>query len=191
MSKNVTPKINFAGLDMSRIAIIGCPGSGKTTFSNEMGQILNREVIHLDKVLWKENWVMPEYETRRKIHGEIISQNEWIIDGMWKSHLADRLKRTSLVIFLDYKRRICVYRAIKRRIVYSGKQREDIADNCKEKLDGYFIKYIWTFRKKSRPIILRTLSENPQVCVITLSSPKSTQAFLEQLQIFAKENRRV
>lgn len=186
MSKKTVIKTNFAGLDMSRIAIIGCPGSGKTTFSNTLGQILKREVIHLDKVLWKENWVMPDYYERSQIHGGIISADNWIIDGMWKSHLADRLNRATLVIFLDYKRSICVYRALKRRIKYTGKQRDDIADGCIEKLDGYFIKYIWTFRKKSRPQILQTLKEHSSLDIITLSSPRDTESFVLELNNFVK-----
>lgn len=175
---------NFSALDFSRVAIIGCPGSGKTTFSNSFGAVFSREVVHLDKVLWRKNWEMPSYDQRKIIHDGIIEQNSWIIDGMWKSHLEDRIKRATLVIFLDYKRSICVWRALKRRIKYSGKQRDDIADGCLEKLDGYFMRYIWTFRKKSRPQILKILSQHSYIKIIQLKTPKQTETFLRELQIY-------
>ena len=124
---------------------------------------------------------MLDYEKRVEIHNNIICQDSWLIDGMWKSHLPDRFKRATLVIFLDFRRSLCLYRAVKRRVRYSGKQREDIADGCLEKLDGYFLKYIWTFRKKVRPVILSLMEENPQINVIRLTSPKEAQRFLQQL----------
>lgn len=169
---------DFSQLDFSRVAVIGCPGSGKTTFAKQLGNVLNRPVIHLDKVLWGANWQMLPYEERCIIHGDIISADNWLIDGMWKSHLTERLDRATLVIFLDYKRRVSLNRAIKRRIRYRGKQRDDIADGCIEKFDNYFLHYIWTFRKNTRPYILDNLAKRPCLSVVTLSAPKQTERFL-------------
>ena len=94
---------DFSALDFSRVAVIGCPGSGKTTFAKSMGAIMSRQVWHLDKVLWNPNWEMLPYDKRKAIHDGLISSGEWIIDGMWRSHLADRFGRATLIIFLDYK----------------------------------------------------------------------------------------
>ncbi len=172
---------DISKLNFSRVAVIGCPGSGKTTLSVQLQKILDLPLTHLDKVLWEPNWHMLDYEKRVEIHNELISCERWIIDGMWKSHLADRFKRATLIVFLDYKRRLCLSRALKRRIKYTGKQRADIADGCLEKLDGYFLKYIWTFRKNVRPLILQLMSQNPSVQTVTLKNPKETKRFLEVL----------
>ena len=169
---------DFSALDFSRVAVIGCPGSGKTTFAKSMGAIMSRQVWHLDKVLWNPNWEMLPYDKRKAIHDGLISSGEWIIDGMWRSHLADRFGRATLIIFLDYKRRVSYFRALKRRIKYRGKQRDDIADGCLEKLDKDFTEYIWNFRKNVRPTILRLIAEYPQTAVITLPNPKSADKFL-------------
>lgn len=187
MSKKQTI-YNFADMDFTRVAIIGCPGSGKTTFGNSLGKVLCRNVVHLDKVLWRKNWEMPHYDERKAIHDGIISQSEWIIDGMWKSHLSDRVARATLVLFLDYKRRVSFWRAVKRRIKYGGKQRDDIADGCLEKLDGYFVRYIWTFRKNARPQIISVLSAHPQLKTVFLQNPKQTESFLRQLQAYKQSN---
>lgn len=174
--------IDCSALDFSRIAVIGCPGSGKTTFTKRLGEILARPVIHLDKVLWGANWQMLPYDERQVIHAKLISADNWIIDGMWKSHLEQRMERATLVIFLDYKRSVSMRRALKRRITYRGKQRDDIADGCLEKLDNYFLRYIWTFRRKVRPIILDSLTAHPDLGVVTLTTPKQTEQFMSQLE---------
>lgn len=185
-----TPKYILPDLDFSRVAVIGCPGSGKTTFTLELGKILQREVVHLDKVLWGANWQMLPYNERQVIHNNLISADSWLIDGMWKSHLEQRLDRATLVIFLDYKRCVSMRRAISRRIKYRGKQRDDIADGCLEKLDNYFLHYIWTFRREVRPIVLQGFSARPNLNVVTLSNPKQTKLFLQQLFQYVNENKK-
>lgn len=176
--------IDINSLDFSRVAVIGCPGSGKTTFTKSLGIILDREVVHLDKVLWGANWQMLPFEERQLIHNKLISAENWLIDGMWKSHLCERLDRATTVIFLDYKRSVSIRRAISRRIRYRGKQRDDIADGCLEKLDNYFLQYIWTFRRKARPIILNELAKRAHINVVTLRTPKQTKIFLQSLSQF-------
>ncbi|MCM1290050.1 MAG: hypothetical protein NC132_06415 [Corallococcus sp.] len=174
--------MDFTQTDFSRVAVIGCPGSGKTTLALQLGQILGKPVIHLDKVLWNKNWQMLPFEERQTIHDNLIAQDGWLIDGMWRSHLDARFQRATLVIFLDYQRRLCMFRAVSRFFKYRKKQRFDIADGCLEKLDAYFVKYIWTFKKNVRPQILQLAEDNAQVRVITLHSPKQTKKFVQQLQ---------
>lgn len=180
-------KFDLTALDLSRIAVIGCPGSGKTTLSNELGRILNRQVAHLDKVLWNPNWEMLPYDERKVIHDGLIAKDNWLIDGMWRSHLTDRFKRATTVIFLDYKRRVSFFRAVKRRIKYRGKQRDDIADGCFEKLDSDFTKYIWNFRKDVRPLIYSLIDECADVATVILPSPKATKRFVRQLKEFTEK----
>jgi ABC-type glutathione transport system ATPase component len=39
---------------MERIAVIGCGGSGKTTLSRRLGELLELPVIHIDDQYWSE-----------------------------------------------------------------------------------------------------------------------------------------
>lgn len=184
--KQLNSLYNLAALDFSRVTIIGCPGSGKTTFTKSFGEILSRPIIHLDKMLWGANWQMLPYDERQVIHNELVSADSWIIDGMWRSHLPERLDRATTVIFLDYKRGISMCRAINRRIKFRGKQRDDIADGCLEKLDNYFLNYIWTFRRKVRPFIIDSLATRSQLQVVTFRNPRQTKRFLSELESYIK-----
>ena len=37
---------------MKKIMVIGCPGSGKSTFSRELHKITDISVFHLDRMYW-------------------------------------------------------------------------------------------------------------------------------------------
>lgn len=41
---------------MKRIMVIGCSGSGKSTFALELGRITGIEVTHLDRLNWRAGW---------------------------------------------------------------------------------------------------------------------------------------
>jgi len=166
--------------NFQRVAIIGCPGSGKTTLSNQLGQLLNRPVVHLDKVLWAPNWQMIPYAQRKQIHDQLIAGDSWLIDGMWRSHLADRLQRATLVIFLDYKRSVCMRRATLRHLKNFRRQRPDIAQGCVEKHDRDFSNYIKTFNKKVRPFIIAQLAQT-QAQVVVLTNPRKASKYIQQL----------
>lgn len=165
----------------SRIAVIGCPGSGKTTFSLKLGKILGVEVVHLDKLLWLPDWQMMPYEERNVIHKQLIDGESWLIDGMWRSHLESRLQRANVIIFLDYPNLVCRWRAFKRRIKNSGKQRPDIADGCLERRDKYFTHYVRTFKKNVRPEILSLLSKYSDKEIVVFKNSKQADEFLQNL----------
>ncbi len=175
---------DFSSYDFSRIAVIGCAGSGKTTFSKSIGKLLCQEVTHLDKILWGENWTELSMDQKLAIQSEATAKPHWIIDGMWCSTLPTRYPHATLVIFLDYKISLCLWRAIKRSIKHHGKQRDDLALGCVEKLDWSFYKYIANFNKHTRKTIESCANDNPQIPMIKLKSPKQTKIFLQQLQDF-------
>lgn len=83
-----------------KIAVIGCPGSGKTTFSKQLATITKLPLYQLDLIYWKcdaTHLSRPEFKQKQK---EIVSNDEWIIDGNFKRTLEIRIKMPSLFIFL-------------------------------------------------------------------------------------------
>lgn len=144
---------------MKRILIIGSAGSGKSTLAKELGKVLNLPIIHLDKYYWKPNWIPTPDDEWNQFIAEVVNQEEWIMDGNYSRTLDLRLKRADTVIFLDLPRILCLYRIFKRRIKYHGKTRPDLNEECPEKLDWEFIKWVWNYRKRSRPKILNMLEQ--------------------------------
>ncbi|ENG7521790.1 DNA topology modulation protein [Vibrio harveyi] len=151
---------------MKRIAVIGSGGSGKSTFSALLGTELNLPVHHLDQLYWKPNWVKTPKDDWIKIQKGLCESECWIIDGNYQSTLDIRFEACDTVIFLDVNRYTCIYRALKRTLLSS--KRPDLAEGCDERFDIEFIKFLWDYPKKSKPLIkdkLKTLTKNKRVII--------------------------
>ena len=139
---------------MKRIIVVGSSGAGKSTFSLRLGEILGIEVIHLDAEHWQPGWVeMPKPEWRRKLE-ELVRRDSWIMDGNFGGTLDVRFEACDTVVFLDLSRLICIWRVLKRWVIYREGTRPDMAEGCHEKLDLKFLAWIWSFGKTSRPKVL-------------------------------------
>jgi adenylate kinase family enzyme len=152
-------------LNCRRILVIGCCGSGKSTFGRILGSRLNRKVIHLDRHFWKPGWIMREPDEFENTVRELISGDEWIIEGNYSGTLSLRAMRADFIFFYDYSSFFCVYRILKRsfKTRLGLERRQDITEGCNEKwfdkefLD--FIKFTWNFKKVTTPRNYRTLEE--------------------------------
>ena len=156
-------------IGLERILIMGCSGAGKSTFSKELGFILNLPIYHLDKIYWGEGWEPIESCKFEEEICKITLESRWIIDGNFRKTMDIRLRAADTIIFFDLPRYLCLFRVIKRRIRYHGKTRPDMNEGCKEKIDPEFLKWIWNFNKINRPEILakiNTLAQNKRIIVI-------------------------
>ncbi|MCP4323325.1 MAG: DNA topology modulation protein [Alteromonadales bacterium] len=137
---------------MKKVAIIGSGGSGKSTFSILLGKELDLPVYHLDKLYWKPGWSKTPNDQWSEIQKSLCKNDSWIIDGNYKSTLDIRLEACDTVIFLDVNRFKCIYRAIKRTL--TSNTRPDMAEGCEERFDMEFIKFLWDYPNKTRPIVM-------------------------------------
>ncbi|MBQ3067006.1 MAG: hypothetical protein IJD18_03150 [Clostridia bacterium] len=169
-------------LNLARTAVIGCPGSGKTTLATQMATILGRPVVHLDKILLKANWQLLPSEERRQIVEDIVLQDQWLIDGMWRSNLEQRFVRATTVVLLDFGTLRCLWRVVARSFKYRKKQRHDLAEGCFDNFDGEFLGYVVSFRRKVLPSVLQLAKRHPNVNLVVLKNNKQVQKFLQQIQ---------
>lgn len=167
---------------MNRMMIIGCAGSGKSTLAKQLGQILQLPVCHLDYYYWKPGWVPTPPEEWDSFQETLVQEEQWIIDGNYNRTLEIRMRRADVIILLDYSRWITVYRVLKRRVMYHGKTRPDLNEQCPESLDWEFMQWIWTFKKTKVPQILEKLNMYSDKKIIILKAPKETKEFLEQVK---------
>lgn len=139
---------------MHKIIIIGCPGSGKSTFSKSLHKITGIPLFHLDLLNWNSNKTTVEKETFLKRLKDIIKQEKWIIDGNYGSTMELRIQACDTVIFLDYPVEICLL-GIKERI---GKPRTDIPFIESED-DPEFIKFIKNYNLNNRPDVINLIKK--------------------------------
>ena len=87
---------------MKRVIIIGCPGSGKSTFARELHARTNLPLYYLDMLYWNaDRTTVPKAEFRRRL-GEVLEKDSWIIDGNYGSTMEMRMAASDTVIFFDY-----------------------------------------------------------------------------------------
>ena len=135
---------------MKKILVIGCCGSGKSTFSKKLQSILKIEVIHLDQYYHKPNWEEPEEEEWEKTVNKLVKKPSWIMDGTYIESLDKRIEKCDTVIYLDYSILKCFFRVVKRVFADYGKKRSDMAQGCKESIDLSFLKFVLTFNYRNQ-----------------------------------------
>lgn len=174
--------MNNSGIESAkRILIFGSPGAGKTTLSEKLGKMLGLPVKHLDKYFWK-NWKECPDDQWDKIILGFAGEDKWIIDGNYFRTIDMRLERADTVIFLDYKRSLCLWSVLKRVIKYHGKQRFDMGDGCPERIDLSFMKWVYQFPKVHKPRLLSRVNEYPNINKIVLKSRKEADIFLSNIK---------
>jgi adenylate kinase family enzyme len=165
-----------------KILIIGSGGSGKSTLAAQLGKLLKIEVLHLDKLYWRAGWVeTPKAEWRQTVE-QLLQRDAWIMDGNYSGTLDIRLEACDTVIFLDIARTICLWRVLKRAVMYRNSSRPDMAEGCHEKLNLEFILWIWNYPRRTRHKIVRMLESNSEEKrVVWLRSQSEVESFLAAL----------
>ena len=108
-----------------------------------------------------------------------LAGDAWVMDGNYLRTLPRRLERCDAVLFLDYPRRLCLFRALRRILRWRGRPRPDMAEGCPERLDPAFIRWIWDFHRTQRPRVLELLDGWKGEAHI-FRSPAQCAAFLAQ-----------
>lgn len=171
--------------DCKKIIVVGNAGSGKTVFATRLSEILGLPLIHLDKEYWKPGWRETPREAWLEKHKDIISGDEWIIDGNYSALLKDRFLEADAVMFLDISRPRCYVNILKRKIKYSNAARPDLPEDCPEFIRPDQLKKIWYFPSGSRNRILSYLSRYPRKEMHTFYTIKAANEWLDKLELKA------
>jgi adenylate kinase family enzyme len=167
---------------MKRVLVVGSGGAGKSRLAAALGAKLDLPVVHLDTLYWRPGWVATPEDQWRAVQVELTAAESWIIDGNHASSLDVRLPSADAVIMLDLNRYRCLARALRRSIVYRWSPRASRAEGCREHLSADFLKWIWTFPREGRPLLLGAISTYAaQAEFIRLRSPREVRRFLSSL----------
>ena len=102
--------------------IIGCPGSGKTTFAEKLNKITGLPLYHLDAIWHKPDKTHIAREDFDKRIVEIFATPQWIIDGNYQRTMEMRLQQCYTVFLFDLPTEVCLQGATERL----GKDRYDL-----------------------------------------------------------------
>lgn len=162
-----------------KILVIGCPGSGKSTFSRALGELTGLPVYPLDLLNWNADKTTVPKEVFRQRLQEVLQKDAWIIDGNYNSTMELRLQRCDTVFFLDYPTDVCIEGVLSR----IGKPREDMPWVETEQ-DEAFLQFIRDFstESKSRPKILALWNQYAEKEWITFHSRADADAYLQTLR---------
>ena len=160
-----------------RVAVIGCPGGGKSTFSRALRDRVGLPLYHLDAIYWRDDRTHLSREEFYPLMREIIAREEWIIDGNYQSTLEWRVAACDLVVFLDFPAEVCLEGVRARR----GQKRSDMPW-VEEGDDEEFLEFIRAFETESRPRILELIGKYPEKTVVTFRTREEADGFLAGLE---------
>ena len=165
-----------------KIHIIGCSGSGKTYLANALSKKYNIPHFDLDDIQWdnhsKEYGAKRSMEARKALLQELLSNEEWIIEGVYYTWVQQSFEDADLIYVLDVPRYLCmsriIMRAIKRKLGMIQGKRETLKSvynllkwteifqsknlmEIKSILDSYDEKVIWLTNKKDVEKIIETV----------------------------------
>ena len=163
---------------MKKVVIIGCPGSGKSTFARALAAKTNLPLHHLDNMYWNADRTHVEKPVFLQRLKEAMDTEAWIIDGNYNSTMEMRISAADTVFFLDYPVEVCLEGVEKRK----GTVRTDLPwVETKDDRDDEFINFVTAFRTDSRPRILELLGRFGDKTIITFTSRAEADGYLNNI----------
>ena len=162
---------------MRKVIVIGCPGSGKTTFAEKLNKCTGLPLYYLDAVWHKPDKTHITRGEFDKRISEIFVTDEWIIDGNYKRTIEMRLKECDTVFLFDLPTDVCLQGAAER----VGKGRHEMPW-IETEFDPEFRRFIEDFPKDTLPYIYKLLEKyNKDKEIIIFHSRKEADKFIERL----------
>ena len=159
-----------------KIIVLGCSGSGKSTFSKRIHDAAGLPLIHLDNVWWKSDRSHISREEFDQKLGEILQEDKWILDGDYSRTYEVRFQSCDTVFFLDYDFEECM-NGIKERV---GKKRRDIPWTEQE-LDPELVKQVENYERENRPVVLALIEKYSDKNSFIFKSRVEADAWLSRL----------
>ena len=166
---------------MTRIAVIGPGGAGKSHIARQVGEAVGARVIELDRLFWRPGWVetpAPEWE---ELQRQELAREPWVVEGLHADTMHLWLEAADTVVFLDISPLVATWRVSRRRV--GGEDRSTAPDGC-DPAPAYralikFVLYQWEYRRKIRPEILGILERRRgDAEIAVLRTPEEVDAFL-------------
>ncbi len=172
-------------IDLSRVLILGCSCSGKTTLARQLSNVVGAQHIELDSLNWGPNWTQRPHEDLRHEVESFASQRRWVVDGCYFAVQDILWPRATAAIWLNYSGSTVAWRAIT-RTTRRAAFREELYNGNRESFRRSFFSsdsvLFWamkSFRLRRRQIT--ALLDRPEfrhIQVREFKRPRECQRFL-------------
>ena len=162
---------------MKRVIIIGCPGSGKSTFAKKLCDCTGLPLYHLDNMYWNADKTTVEKSVFLQRLENVLTKEKWIIDGNYNSTMEMRIKACDTVFFLDYPVDVCI-KGIEER---KGKARSDIPW-VETETDIEFVSFVQNFNAENRPKIIELFEKFKDKNIYVFRSRTEADVYLKEAE---------
>jgi adenylate kinase family enzyme len=163
---------------MKKVIVIGCPGSGKSTFSVALRRATGLPLFHLDMMYWNADKTAVERTVFLERMNETLGRSEWIIDGDYRSTMEQRMQACDTVIFLDYPPQVCLDGIRERH----GKARSDMPWVESGEEDAEFVEAVKNYNLQRRPQVMELLAKYSDKDIFVFENRDEAAEFLLGLQ---------
>jgi adenylate kinase family enzyme len=177
---------------MTRVAVIGPGGAGKSRIARRLGEATGTRVVDLDRLFWKPGWRETPAEEWEAIQRRELTRDPWVVDGLHASTMHLWLDAADTIVFLDVPPLVATWRVSRRRLARDGEAAPP--DGC-EPAPAYralvkFLLYQWEYRTRIRPEILRILERRGgEAEIAVLRTPEEVDSFLARAAARVSEAR--
>lgn len=161
---------------MTRIAVIGNAGGGKSTLCRWLRDALQLPLHPVDQLQWRPGWQRVAAEEFAAVHAKLVSEPRWIIDGWGDFEAIEaRFHRSDTVVLVDFPLWRHYWWALKRQFMCLFRPRMDGPPGCPMlPMTWPLLKMIWfidrdamprlrvlveAFRSSKRVVVIRSLAE--------------------------------
>ena len=159
-----------------RILVLGCPGSGKSTFARRLQEKTGLPLIHLDNVWWRADRTHISRDEFDRVLAGLLAGESWIMDGDYSRTYEVRLRACDTAIFLDYPEAVCMAGIVAR----VGQNRPDMPWT-EPTLDPELVALVQNYARDNRPLICALLEKYPDKQALVFTSREEADRWLEQI----------
>ena len=157
-----------------KFALIGLPGSGKSTFASKLGKILDIPVHHLDRHMFEPGGKKRDKQEFIETQKAMLEEIAWIVEGCSFSTFEMRFAKADVLIYFHFSRLVCFWRFFKRLFNY----KRDFGGL--RAINWELLNYTWNFDKEKRARIEELREKYPLTDFLIFRNQKDADLFLRQ-----------
>lgn len=157
--------------------VIGCPGSGKSTFAKKLSEYTNTPLCYLDRMNWNSDKTSVSRVIFDKRLSEVMQKDEWIIDGNYMRTMEMRMAKSDVIYLFDLPTDVCIG-GVRERL---GKKHEDLPW-IETEIDDDFINFIKDFKTESIPKIYKLTDKYSSKKIIGFKSRRDAEKYLQTIK---------